>query len=119
MEITVEHWFALTLMIFFVLWGIAIFCFGRITVKYIENEMAKEGKLPPVWDSGIGARLVAYSSIILFPNIKRHASLVDIEATKRYARKKDWYLALFLEVTFYAWLITGTIAYFLFDIGVS
>lgn len=119
MEITTEQWFALAIMSLFVLWGIAIFCFGRITVKHIENEMAKEGKLPPEWDKGIGGRLVAYSSIILFPNIKRHAALVDIEATKRHARKKDWYLALFLEVTFYTLMITGAIAYFLFDIGNS
>lgn len=63
--------------------------FGRITVKHIERVMAKEGIDPPIWDKGIGARIVAYAGIIAFPNLKRHASLVNIEATKRFTREKD------------------------------
>ena len=93
-----EDWFAFTFIIFIFIWAIATFCFRRITVKHIENEMAKEGNLPPEWDKGIGARLPAYALIILFPNINRHASLVDVESTKRYAQKIDWYLALFFPL---------------------
>ena len=63
--------------------------FGRITVKHIERVMVKEGIDPPIWDKGIGARIVAYAGIIAFPNLKRHASLVNIEATKRFTREKD------------------------------
>ena len=84
-------------MVVFFIAGAATFLFGRVTVKHIESEMAKEGILPPVWDKGIGVRLPAYAHIIIFPNIDRHASLVDIKATKRYARKKDRYLAIFME----------------------
>ena len=116
-ELSLEDYFALGFILFIFIWAIAIFSFGRVSVKHIENEMAKEGKLPPVWDKGIGARLVAYSSIILFPNINRHASLVDVESTKRYARKIDWYLALFLKLSFYMLVIIGGLAFYLFDIN--
>ena len=94
--------------------AISLFCFSRISVKYIESEMAKAGKLPPEWDKGIGARLPAYALIILFPNINRHASLVDVESTKRYARKIDWYLALLFELSFGILIIIMAVAYFLY-----
>jgi hypothetical protein len=50
--------------------GIAILLFGRITVKHIEREMAKEGISPPTWDKGVGMRYTAYASIIMRPNAK-------------------------------------------------
>ena len=78
--------------------------FGRITVKHIERAMAKEGIDPPICDKGIGARIVAYAGIIAFPNLKRHASLVNIEATKRFTREKDKKLA---------WLYIISVASFL------
>ena len=101
-------------MTLFFIWGFSIFCFGRISVRHIEREMAKEDKLPTEWDRGIGTRVTAYAMIILFPNIKRHASLVDEESTKLYARKIDWYLALFFEVSFAAFLIMMSISYYLY-----
>jgi hypothetical protein len=33
-------------------WALAIFLFGRISVRHIEREMAKEGIEPPGWDKG-------------------------------------------------------------------
>lgn len=102
------------ILVFIFVVAIALFCFSRITVKHIENEMAKAGKLPPEWDKGIGARLPAYALIILFPNINRHGSLVDVESTKRYARKIDWYLALFFELSFFILIAIMAIAYFLY-----
>ena len=74
-------------------WGITTFLFKRISVNHIEQEMAKEGINPPAWDKGIGARIIAYAGIIAFPNLNRHASLVNIEATKRFSRKKDKYFS--------------------------
>lgn len=109
-----EEWFYVVGISLFFLWGIAVFLFGRITVKYIENEMAKEGILPPDWDKGIGARYPAYAGIIILPNLKRHASVVNIEATKRYARKKDFYLALFVQSSFAVCMIVMSIGYFLY-----
>ena len=109
-----EEWFYVVGISLFFLWGIAVFLFGLITVKYIENEMAKEGILPPDWDKGIGARYPAYAGIIILPNLKRHASVVNIEATKRYARKKDFYLALFVQSSFAVCMIVMSIGYFLY-----
>ncbi len=98
----------------FLVWGIATFSFGRITVKYLEREMAKEGIFPPILDKGIGGRIVAYAGIIVFPNLKRHASLVNIEATKRLSRGKDKKLAIFYLVSFATFLTIMFTAYFLF-----
>ncbi|MCI2282411.1 hypothetical protein L3081_02110 [Colwellia sp. MSW7] len=97
-ELSPENWMAIVSAFVFFMWGIAIILFGRISVKHIEREMAKERIEPPVWDKGIGMRYPAYASIILRPNAKRHASTVDIEATKRFSRKIDWYLALLVQV---------------------
>ena len=113
-EITTEGWFYLISVFVFFMWGIAIFLFGRISVKHIEREMAKEGFEPPVWDKGIGMRYPAYASIILRPNAKRHASTVDIEATKRFSRKIDWYLALLVQVFSALFFIVLIVFYFFF-----
>lgn len=98
-ELTSENWMGIIAISSIFMWGIAILLFGRISVKHIESEMAKEGILPPEWDKGIGMRYPAYASIIMRPNAKRHASTVDIEATKRFSRKVDWYLAVFVQVS--------------------
>ncbi|NRB42072.1 MAG: hypothetical protein HRU20_26970 [Pseudomonadales bacterium] len=102
-------------MIFFIFaWAISLFFFSRITVRHIENEMAKVGKSPPAWDKGIGVRLSAYSLVILFPNINRNGSLIDVESTLRYRRKRDWYLALFVNAAFYLLFIQILICYFVY-----
>ena len=98
----------------FLVWGIATFLFGRISVKYLEKEMAKEGTFPPILDKDIGGRIVAYVGIIVFPNLKRHASLVNIEATKRLSRKKDKRLATFYLISSIIFLTIMFTAYFLF-----
>lgn len=76
--------------------------------------MAKEGIEPPTWDKGIGVRMVAYAGIIAFPNLKRHASLVNIEATKRLARKKDKKLALLYTISMLSSFIIAFAVYFLY-----
>jgi hypothetical protein len=111
-EITAKDIFFITGGFAFLIWAIATFLFGRISVQHIEREMAKEGIEPPVWDKGIGARMVAYAGVIVFPNLKRHASLVNIEATKRLARNKDKKLALFYTISMLcSFIMMFTIAY--------
>jgi hypothetical protein len=100
-----EDWIAIIGISSFFIWGIATFLFGRISVKHIEREMEIEGIESPAWDKGIGMRMIAYAGIIAFPNLKRHASLVNIEATKRFSRKKDKKLAVLL--------ITASILFFI------
>ena len=98
-ELSSENWMGIITVSAIFMWGIAILLFSRISMNHIEREMAKEDILPPTWDKGIGARMIAYASIIAFPNLNRHASLVDIEATKRFSRKKDKKFAVLLIVT--------------------
>jgi len=76
--------------------------------------MAKEGLLAPEWDKGIGVRLIGYAGIIAFPNLNRHASLVNIEATKLYARKKDKKYAWFFIITTLSMFIVLLVYYFFF-----
>jgi hypothetical protein len=77
----------------FFIWSFTVICFTKISVKHIENNMALEGKLPPEWDKGIGARAYAYAVVILLKN-PADKNLIDVKATKLYARKIDYYLAL-------------------------
>ena len=114
-ELTPENWMGIIAISSIFMWGIAILLFGRISVKHIESEMAKEGILPPEWDKGIGMRYPAYASIIMRPNTKRHASTVDIEATKRLSRRIDWYLAVFVQLSSVIIFTVLVVFYFFFD----
>ena len=111
-EITTEGWFYLMGAIAFFIWGIAIFLFGRISVKHIEREMAKEGLEPPVWDKGIGSIIVTYSLIMVFP--KLNPIIVDFAAVRRYTRKKDKKLAWFYFITMISFFIILIVFYFFF-----
>ncbi len=85
-EITTEEILYLIGGVSFLILGLAIFLFGRISVKHIEREMAKEGIEQPLWDKGIGSIVVTYSLIMVFP--KLNPTIVDFEAVRRYTRKK-------------------------------
>ena len=94
-------------------WAIAIFCFSRITVKFIETEMAKEGSLPPDWDKGIGARFIMYAMVIVAKKTAR-VSPVNDELILRHARKKDWYLAILFLTSFSVFMILAVIISYLY-----
>ena len=113
-ELSTQDWLVSVGAIAFFIWAIATFLFNRISVKHIEYEMAKEGIEAPAWDKGIGARMIAYAGIIVFPNLNRHASLVNIEATKRFARDKDKKLALFYMITTVSFLTIIFTTYYLY-----
>lgn len=69
-DLSAEDWMAIIGVPAILMWSNAILLFGRISVKLIEREMAKEGILPPAWDKVIGMRFPAYASIIMRPNTK-------------------------------------------------
>ncbi len=96
-KFTPEHWVALIGFFTFLMLGIATFLFGRISVKHIHREIAKEGIDPPVWDKGIGSIVVTYSLIMVFSKLK--PLIVDFEAVRRYTRNKDKKLALFFIIS--------------------
>ncbi|QLE84485.1 hypothetical protein FLM48_04900 [Shewanella sp. Scap07] len=81
-------------------WGVGVLVFAQVTVKHLEREMSKEGIEPPQWDRGIGMRLAMYSSIILRPNYPDTNPLVNVKAIKRHSRKIDWFLSMWLRVSF-------------------
>jgi hypothetical protein len=69
---------------------------------------------PPAWDKGICTRMVAYAGVIAWPNLKRHASLVNIEATKRFSRSKDKKLAWFYIISSVSIFTLGIFIYYLY-----
>lgn len=101
-------------MLLFLISGVATILFSRISVSYIERKIREEESSLPEWDKGIGIRLTIYASVILFPNRKRYRSPIDIEKTKRYARKRDYYLALFFELSMVIFIVTSIITYMLY-----
>lgn len=83
-------------------------------MDYIEAQMAKDGRSSPIWDRGIGARVSAYAVTI----VRKRATddiLVDDYSILKYARKKDWYLALGYLVTLGIFLLYATVLYFMLD----
>ncbi len=108
-ELSVENWIDIVGVSAFFIWAIATFIFGRISVKHIEREMAKEGIEPPVWDKGIGSIIVTYSFIIVFS--KLNPTIVDFEAVRRHTRKKDKKLAFFYTMSmFFSFIMMFAIA---------
>lgn len=57
-EISTENWMGIIAIFSIFVWGIAILLFGQITFKHIEREMVKEGIEAPLWDKGIGGRII-------------------------------------------------------------
>mgnify|MGYP006162451667 FL=1 len=112
-EITTEEIFYLIGGISFLVWCLATFLFSRISVKHIQQEMAKEGIEPPVWDKGIGSIIVTYSFIMVFP--KLNPTIVDFEAVRRHTRKKDKIMALFYTVSMLCSFITAFTVFFYMD----
>lgn len=47
-ELSTESWMAILFFTTLCIWCLSTFLFSRISVKYIEREMAKEGIEPPV-----------------------------------------------------------------------
>ena len=110
-EITTEEFFYLIGGISFLVWCFATFLFSRISVKYIEQKMAKEGIEPPVWDKGIGGRITMYAMVIV-ANKAAKTSPVEDEAILRHARKKDRKLAFFYTIAMLcSFIMMFTIAY--------
>ena len=95
-DFLIEDWFIYGAGGLFFVCAFFSICFSRVSIKHIEREMAKEGKSPPGWDKGIGARVGAYAVALIIKRVPPR-SIIDPQAVKRHARKKDIFLAgLFL-----------------------
>ena len=113
MKMNLYDFLMLTILLTFLLTAIATFSFSRISVKHIENKMAEEDALPPEWDKGIGARITMYAMVIVAKKVA-HVSPVNDQLILRYARPKDWYLAVFYLGSFFCFICISGIAYFLY-----
>jgi hypothetical protein len=110
-ELSIEDWMAILFFIVLCTWGIATFLFRRISINHIEREMAKEGIDPPVWDKGIGGRIIMYSMVIVANKEAKYSPIAD-EAILRFTRKKDKKLAWFyFIVTLITFVLMFTVAY--------
>lgn len=85
-ELSAENWMGIVSVFSIFMWCITVLLCGRISVKHIEREMAKEGILPPVWDKEIGSIMVTYSLVMVFSKIK--SLIVDVEAVDDTPEKK-------------------------------
>ncbi|GLQ29757.1 hypothetical protein [Litoribrevibacter albus] len=112
-DFSIEEIWAFVVVGIFLVSGVLGFIFRKISVDYIEEQMAKEGKEPPLWDKGIGARVSAYATLII---IKRYPvkSFIDSESILRFARKKDWYLAVCFISTLNISMVLAVVFYFLY-----
>lgn len=97
-ELSPENWMGIIAIFSIFVWGIAILLFGQITFKHIEREMVKEGIEAPLWDKGIGGRIIMYAMVII-TNKAAKTSPVEDEAILRHARKKDHSLSMFLVIS--------------------
>jgi hypothetical protein len=97
----------------FFIFGILWICFARISMKYIELEMKKEGKEQPQWD-GIGARAVSYAIAVALPaGVLKNYILIDAEAAKRLSRLSDRKLAVWYLAAGFVFTMIILIAYFI------
>ncbi|WDE03697.1 hypothetical protein SG34_020260 [Thalassomonas viridans] len=112
-ELLTENWFIYGAGILFFICAFCSVCFSRISIKHIEKEMAKEGKSPPDWDKGIGARVGAYAVALIIKRIPPH-SIIDTKAVKRHARKKDIFLAGLFLSSLVLFITVAGVGYFIY-----
>ena len=106
----IENWLLYGGGISLLIFSIVTVCFIRVSGRYVEREMKKEGSSLPQWD-GIGLRYGMYA-IVIVRNTVSSMSLVDDKAILRHARKKDRYLAILYLVSGSLTLLLATVYYF-------
>lgn len=112
-ELSTEIWMAILFFFALCLWGITTFLFRHISIKHIENEMAKEGIEPPVWDKGVGGRIIMYAMVIVANKAAKHSPTDDV-AILRHTRIKDKKYALLYVVSTAFIFILGGVIYYLY-----
>ncbi len=93
-----DDWLQFFFMITFVSSMIAWLLSAKFTMRRIEPELKKQGFNCGSWD-GPGFRVLSYATIILFQTKLLNDSnypFVPVDATRKLATKKDWYISLWL-----------------------
>lgn len=63
--------------------------FSRISIKYINKNMEKDGVHPPSWDRGIGASVSFYIFAMFFKRSRIPTPMFDGRFVAKYARPID------------------------------
>lgn len=108
-----EEFLLFTGAILFFTWGLLGFLFRKISVEYIEEQAMEDGVLPPWWYESLDSRVIVYT-MVLVRGRARHPDLMDDDLILKYARKKDWYLAVSYQLTFIASLTLWGLCYYLY-----
>lgn len=107
---------ALTILtaIFLFNWGLATLLFGRVSLKYLDSALTKQGIPPPLWD-GLGIRLNLYSFALISSWFAR-SPWVPGDAIRQIARPKDGCLALFYNISAWLFFISALSFYLVPDV---
>jgi len=75
--------------------------FSRISIKYINKNMEKDGVDPPSWDRGIGASASFYIFAMFFERSRTPTPMFDARFVAKHARPIDRVIAAahFISVT--------------------
>lgn len=92
--VDIETLFIVVSLIVLFLLVISAVLFRRVSVRYIEQQMAESGERNLAWDAGYGARHIMLSLAIVWGK-SFYSPLFNAESVLKYARKKDCYLAWF------------------------
>lgn len=92
-------------------WFAATLWFARLSVRYIDSELERRGIDKPVWD-GIGIRIGIYALAILSKKFAQTPLVAGAEI-RAMVRKKDFYLAIWFEISLVV-VIAATIALYPF-----
>ncbi|MFT7680918.1 MAG: hypothetical protein ACI935_000351 [Moritella dasanensis] len=108
---------ALLIGVSFLLYTILWTVFYRVSVRYIESEIIKEGGVLPS-RRALGAIAIHYASVLIFPINRIHMQpFVDGVSARRLSRKKDRVLGASFIVATLLHCIVLAFFYFLYGPG--
>ncbi len=88
---------------------ISMMCFIRVSVKYIDGELDRTGVGRPDWDS-VGIRISMYAMAITFEKMSK-TPWIPGENVRSLARRIDYVLAIWMQLSMFAMLIIAVILY--------
>lgn len=92
-------------------WLLSLVFFIRYSVNYIDNELERIGVGRPEWD-GIGIRVGIYATAILSTWFAR-TPMVPGPEIRDIARRSDYYLALWFQLSLIAAMVSAVLLYLL------
>lgn len=88
---------------------VSMMCFSRISLKYIDKELERSGIGHPDWD-GVGIRISMYAMAITFEKMSKNPWIPG-EDVRSFARRIDYILAIWMQLSMMALLIIALFLY--------